>query len=167
MEVPITLAKREIGVRAASASRVILQILLIFRNRQVVQFASEQAIGVLELTLIRAFGFSARWFRTLVFQRTDNCVDGIVCRERAPNRRFIHRTSPAHFRLRLSNGDARGRKQHRQSKETGCAAGDIHLAVAKATLVIPASVQVFSTPTMFLYAPASSPRITTACSGFS
>src|SRR5581483_5531165 len=42
-----------------------------------------------------------------------------------------------------------------------------HFAVANATLVIPASVQMFSTLIMFLYAPASSPRMTTACSEFS
>jgi hypothetical protein len=50
----------------------------------------------------------------------------------------------------LSTSTARGPKQHRQSKKTDRAARDVHLAVAKATLVIPASVQMFSTSTMFL-----------------
>ena len=60
MEVSITFAKREISIRPASASRVVVEILLIFRDRQVVQFASEQAVGVVELTLIRPFSFARR-----------------------------------------------------------------------------------------------------------
>ena len=67
MEVSITFAKREISIRPASASRVVVEILLIFRDRQVVQFASEQAVGVVELTLIRPFSFARRWFRNVVF----------------------------------------------------------------------------------------------------
>src|SRR5205823_4760566 len=52
MEVSIAFAEREISIRPASASRVVVEILLIFRDCQVVQFASEQAVGVLELTMI-------------------------------------------------------------------------------------------------------------------
>ena len=63
--------------------------------------------------------------------------------------RLIYRLGPAHFRLPLSRGDARRTKQHCQSDETGWAATDFHFAVAKGTLVIPASVQMFKTSMMF------------------
>src|SRR5262245_52124911 len=68
MEVSITFAKREIGIRPARPSRVVFEILLILRDGQVVQFSSKQAVGVIELTLISPFGFARRrWFRSLVF----------------------------------------------------------------------------------------------------
>ncbi len=39
------------GIRPARAPRIIVEIFLIFRGRQIVKFASEQAVCVLELTL--------------------------------------------------------------------------------------------------------------------
>src|SRR5947207_10307385 len=52
IEISIAFAKREVSVRTACASRIIVEILLIFRSRQIVKFASEQTVCVLKLTLI-------------------------------------------------------------------------------------------------------------------
>src|SRR2546429_8743916 len=60
IEISIAFAKREVSVRSARTSRIILQVFLVFRNRQIVKLASEQAIGVLELTPVSPLGF-ARW----------------------------------------------------------------------------------------------------------
>src|SRR5437870_13573449 len=60
IEISIALAKREVSVRPARTSRIILQVFLVFRNRQIVKLASEQAVGVLELTPVSPLGF-ARW----------------------------------------------------------------------------------------------------------
>src|SRR5437762_6271291 len=60
IEISIAFAKREVSVRPAGPSRIIVQIFLVFRNRQIVKLASEQAVGVLELTPVGALGF-ARW----------------------------------------------------------------------------------------------------------
>src|SRR5262245_40173862 len=60
MEISIAFTKREISVRPTRAPRVVVEILLIFRDCEIVQFASKQAIGVLELTLISSFSFACR-----------------------------------------------------------------------------------------------------------
>ena len=41
-------------------------------------------------------------------------------------------------------------KDFAMDEKTGCAAGYFHFAVAKATFVIPASLQIFKTPMTFL-----------------
>src|SRR5438093_13087879 len=60
IEISIALAKLEVSVRPARTSRIILQVFLVFRNRQIVKLASEQAVGVLQLTPVSPLGF-ARW----------------------------------------------------------------------------------------------------------
>src|SRR6266700_1613314 len=52
IEISIAFAKREVSVRSAGTPRIIVEIFLIFRDRQIVELASEQAVSVLELTLI-------------------------------------------------------------------------------------------------------------------
>src|SRR5204862_7478294 len=51
IEISIAFAKREVSVRTACASRIIVEILLIFRSRQIVTLASEQTVCVLKLPL--------------------------------------------------------------------------------------------------------------------
>ena len=75
----------------------------------------------------------------------------MIDRQSTRDRRFINRLSASHFRITLSD-DWAGTQNERnnQSDETACAARYFHFAVAKATFVIPASVQMFNTPMMFL-----------------
>src|SRR6266700_7392708 len=56
IEISIALAKREVSVRPAGTSRIVVEIFLAFWNRQVVKFASKERVGVIELTLIRSLG---------------------------------------------------------------------------------------------------------------
>src|SRR5437762_13983641 len=51
IEISIALTEREVSVRSARAHRIIVEIFLIFRDRQIVKLASEQAVRVIELTL--------------------------------------------------------------------------------------------------------------------
>src|SRR5215467_8674513 len=51
IEISIAFAKREVSVRTACASRIIVEILLIFRSRQIVKFASKQTVRIIQLTL--------------------------------------------------------------------------------------------------------------------
>ena len=75
IEISIAFAKREIGVRLARTSRIIVQIFLVFRDRQIVKLASKQAVGVFELTPVGPLGF-ARWgFGRVFLQRAENSVD--------------------------------------------------------------------------------------------
>src|SRR6266436_8964312 len=60
IEISIAFAQREVSVRTAKTSRIIVQILLIFRSRQVVKFASEQTVRVIKLTLIGRLAFARR-----------------------------------------------------------------------------------------------------------
>src|SRR6266481_10114704 len=60
IEISIAFAKREVSVRTAKTSRIIVEILLIFRSRQVVKFASEQTVRVIKLTLIGRLAFARR-----------------------------------------------------------------------------------------------------------
>src|SRR3989442_6937130 len=57
IEVSIAFAKREVSVRPARTSRIILQVFLVFRNRQIVKLPSEQAVRVIELTLSCVLAF--------------------------------------------------------------------------------------------------------------
>ncbi len=76
---------------------------------------------------------------------------GLIDRQSTRDRRFICRLSASHFRIILSDDWARTQNErNNQSDETARAARYFHFAVAKATFVIPASVQMFSTPMMFL-----------------
>src|SRR5882724_10486 len=164
IEISIAFPKREISIRPPGTSRIIIQVFLVFRDRQVIKFASEQAVGVLELTLISPLSIALRPLRRILLQGPNGLFDRIFRGDSTRRRRFVYRPGTTHFRLPLSRSDARQPKQHRQPQN--CASPAFHFAVAKATLVIPASVQIFNTSTIFLYAPASSPRITTACSEF-
>src|ERR1700730_2498344 len=51
IEISIAFAQREVSVRPARAARIIIEIFLIFRGRQIVKLSSEQAVRVVELTL--------------------------------------------------------------------------------------------------------------------
>src|SRR6267378_2324196 len=141
IEISIAFAKREVSVRPARTSRIIVEIFLIFRNRQIVKLASKQRICVLELATVGRFGFPRRQLGKEVFYLIVRCSGGWFLRgHSAGDRRLIYRPGTPHFRLPLSRGDACRRKQHRQPQQTGWAAPDFHFAVAKATLVTPASV---------------------------
>src|SRR6266436_406384 len=60
IEISIAFAEREVRIRPPRAPRIILQVFLVFRNRQIVKLASEQAVSVIELTPVGPLGF-ARW----------------------------------------------------------------------------------------------------------
>ena len=75
---------------------------------------------------------------------------GLIDRQSTRDRRFINRLSASHFRIILSDDWARTQNERNQSDETARARRYFHFAVAKATYVIPASVQMFNTPMMFL-----------------
>src|SRR5919197_6285535 len=66
MKISIAFAKCKVSVRAPRATWVVIEIFLIFRGREIVHFASEQAIGVLELTLISPFTFARRRLRKFI-----------------------------------------------------------------------------------------------------
>src|ERR1700730_353960 len=57
IEISIAFAEREVSIRPPRTPRVILDIFLIFRGRQVVKLAGEQAVRVIELTLSCPFAF--------------------------------------------------------------------------------------------------------------
>src|SRR5437867_1525601 len=139
IEISIAFAKREVSVRPAGTSRIILQVFLVFRNRQIVKLASEQAVGVLELTPVSPLGIALRPLRRILLQGPDGLFDRIFRGDSTRRRRFVYRPGTTHFRLPLSRSDVRQPKQHRQPQKSGSPA--FHFAVAKATLVIPASVQ--------------------------
>src|SRR6266566_734348 len=148
IEISIAFAKREVSVRSAGTPRIIVEIFLIFRDRQIVELASEQAVSVLELTLISPLSIALGPLRRILLQGPNGPFDRIFRGDSTRRRRFVYRPGTAHFRLPLCRGDAYENKQHRQPQKTSYP--DFHFAVAKATLVIPASVQMFSTSTIFL-----------------
>src|SRR5207244_7811420 len=118
IEISIAFAKREVSVRPARTSRIVLEIFLVFRHRQIVEFASEQAVSVIELTLIRSLRFT-RWLLRKLFRQSAQCfVDRFFRGDSTRCRRLIYRPGPADFRLPLSRGDACENKQHRQPQKT-------------------------------------------------
>src|SRR6266498_4598471 len=82
IEISIALAKREVSVRPARTSRIILQVFLVFRNRQIVKFPSKQAVGVLELTLISPLGIALGPLRRILLQGPNGPFARIVARQR-------------------------------------------------------------------------------------
>src|SRR5207302_7358275 len=60
VEIPIALAQRKIGVRATRCAGIIVEIFLIFRNCEIVEFSGEKCVGVLDLSLFRLFAFGGR-----------------------------------------------------------------------------------------------------------
>ena len=58
IQISIAFAQREIGVCPARTPWKIIEILLIFRSSQIVEFASEQTVCVLKLTLIGPLAFA-------------------------------------------------------------------------------------------------------------
>src|SRR5258708_25358288 len=60
IKISIAFSKREVSVRPTRTPRIIIQIFLIFRDRQVVQLASEQGVGVIELTTVGSLTFPRR-----------------------------------------------------------------------------------------------------------
>src|SRR6266542_5602630 len=77
LEISIALAKREVSVRPARTSRIILQVFLVFRNRQIVKFPSKQAVGVLELTLISPTSIALGPIRSILVKGTHGPFDRI------------------------------------------------------------------------------------------
>src|SRR5438093_7238942 len=150
IEISIAFAQRKIGVGPAGKPRIIIEIFLIFRDCQIVKFASEKRVRIIELAAVRRFAFSRWWFGRIFRGRARRSCGWFLQRQRTRNRRLIYGSSPAHLGRPLSEGRARHRKQHCQPKKTGRAARSSHFAVAKATLVIPASVQMFKTPMILL-----------------
>jgi hypothetical protein len=148
LKISIAFAQRKIGVGSPRIPRVIVQIFLIFRDRQIVKFTSEKRVRIIELAAIGRFAFSRQRFGKLFQQSARHCW--LLRRKGTGDWRLIHRPSPAHFGRLLSEGHARDQKRYCQSKRTDCASRCFHFAVAKATLEIPASVQTFRTPMMFL-----------------
>src|SRR5437867_5345039 len=149
IEISIAFAQRKISVGPTGKPRIIIEIFLIFRDCQIVKFASEKRVRIIELAAVRRFGFSRWWFGRIFRGGPRRSCGWFLQRQRARNRRFICGPSPTHLGRQLSES-ARHRKQHCQSQKTGRAARSFHFAVAKATLVIPASVQMFKTPMILL-----------------
>src|SRR5215468_3126727 len=56
-EVAIAFTQREVSVRPARAPRIVVEIFLILRGRQIVKLASEQTVCIIELTLSRSLAF--------------------------------------------------------------------------------------------------------------
>ena len=148
IKVSITFAQRKIGVGPPGIPRVIVEILLIFRECEIVKFASEKRVCIIELAATGRFAFSRRRLGKVFHRRWRR--GRLFHGERARDWRLIHGPSAAHFGRPLSESHARHQKQHCQSQRTDCAWRRFHFAVAKAMLVIPASVQTFRTPMMFL-----------------
>src|SRR6266566_4378806 len=69
VEISIALAKREVDIRPARASRVIVEIFLIFRERQIIEFASEKRVCVIELATVGRFAI-ARYRSRRILCRT-------------------------------------------------------------------------------------------------
>ena len=66
IKISIAFAKREVSVCTTCATRIIVEILLIFRSRQIVKFAIKQTVRVIELTLIGRLAFARRRLRRFV-----------------------------------------------------------------------------------------------------
>src|SRR5439155_17048521 len=144
IEISIAFGQRKISVGPAGKPRIIIEIFLIFRDRQIVKFASEKRVRIIELAAVRRFAFSRWWFGRIFRRGPRRSCGWFLEGNSARNRRFIYGPSPTYLGRPLREGRASHRKQHCQPKKTGCAARSSHFAVAKATLVIPASVQMFN-----------------------
>src|SRR5919106_1217718 len=150
IEISMAFAQRKISICPPGIPGIIVEIFLIFRDRQIIKFASEKRVCVIELAAIGRFAFCC-WRSGKIFRRgRRHYWRSLFHGKRARDRRLIHWSRPAHFGRRLSESHSRHRKQYCQSQRTDCASRCFHFAVAKATLVIPASVQTFRTPMMFL-----------------
>src|SRR6266704_983238 len=68
IEISIAFAQRKIGVGSPGIPRVIVEIFLIFRDRQIVKFASEKRVRIIELPAIGRVAFS-RWWLGRIFRR--------------------------------------------------------------------------------------------------
>ena len=60
LKIAVTFAERKIGVSGARPATKIVEIFLIFRNREVVEFASKETVGVVDLATIGPFGLRRR-----------------------------------------------------------------------------------------------------------
>src|SRR5215469_14200391 len=75
IEISIAFAERKISVCATGTTRIVIEIFLIFRDCQVVKFASEQRVGIIELAAVRGFAFAHGWLGRLFSRR-----GGFSCR---------------------------------------------------------------------------------------
>ena len=172
---PTTLSQVKIGTRPSRHTGILTQILLIFRNSQVIKLSGKKRIGVVELLAVGRFGvgrwsFGRRLLRVFVGHVWPWRYGGIrnggwrgspgpqrrrrgLDRHRSRHRRFFHGLRPAHLgRAWLLRRDfsGAGKYDQRREYEARSASPGFHFAVANATFVTPASLQIFRTSTTFL-----------------
>src|SRR5436190_17422608 len=149
IQISITFAERKISVRTAGTPRVIVEILLIFRYRQIVELASEERVRVIELAAVGRFAFSRGRLGKILGRTARKWHWRFFQWEGPRDRWLIYWLGTTDFRRPLTQ-DRAGHPEHDQSKKAPRAARRFHFAVAKATLVTPTSLQMFKTPMMFL-----------------
>src|SRR5260370_13634718 len=101
IEISIAFAQRKIGVGPAGKPRIIIEIFLIFRDCQIVKFASKKRVRIIELAAVRRFGFSRWWFGRIVRWGPRRSCGWFLEGNSARNRGFIHGTSPTALVLAL------------------------------------------------------------------
>src|SRR5262245_28678338 len=74
-EISVASDQRETGVCTTCAPGIIVEIFLIFGDRQIVKLASEHAVRVIKLTLGCPLAFMLWWLRRVFFQRAQNSID--------------------------------------------------------------------------------------------
>ncbi len=160
---PITFREIKVSARTPRGARELAQEFFIFRRGEIVNFPGEQSVRIIQLPAVRGVGLCRRAFRVgrarlrrsgglrRTASRLGRGRRGVK-RHRFRRRRFIDRLGPANFRSFLLRNHKRKRrpKNQRDLHEANRAPPRFHFAVAKATFVTPASLQMFSTPTMFL-----------------
>src|SRR5713101_4062613 len=106
IEISIAFAQRKISVGPAGKPRIIIEIFLIFRDCQIVKFASKKRVRIIELAAVRRFGFSRWWFRRIVRWGPRRSCGWFLEGNSARNRGFIYGPSPRYVGLPLSEGRA-------------------------------------------------------------
>ena len=155
---PVTFGQIKIRARPAGRARILPEKFFVLRRREVEKLSREKAVCVIELASIGPFRFRRRAFGIIFtrarFRRTASRFSrrnrGIE-RDCSRRGRLVHRLGPPNFRRALLCERERSRCQNQRClHEANRASPCPHFAVAKATFVTPASLQIFSTPTMFL-----------------
>src|SRR4030095_6068071 len=131
IEISIAFAQRKIGVGPPGIPRVIVEIFLIFRDRQIVKLASEKRVRVIELATSGRFAFSRRRFGKVFHRKARHCW--LLRTKSTRDWRLLRRPPPAHLRRILSESHSRNQNQYCQFQRTDCASPCFHFAVAKAT----------------------------------
>ncbi len=155
---PVTFGQIKIRARPAGRARILPEKFFVLRRREVEKPSREKAVCVIELASIGPFRFRG-WCFGIIFTRARfrRTASRFGRRNRGIERdcsrcgRLVHRLGPPDFRRALLRKPKRnGRQNQRCLHEANGAPPCPHFAVAKATFVTPASLQIFSTPTMFL-----------------